>query len=284
MIPVHNGEAYVAEAIRSVLGQTRPVLECIVIDDGSTDATAETVRQFAGVTYIRQEQAGVSAARNHGARVARGDLVAFLDHDDVWEPTKIERQAANFGDPAAFLCMCGHTVIDADGAALETRRMGPVDRLLGGLLLFDGTPTLSCSSTGVARRERLLAMGGFDEGLSISADWDFLIRALLEGKVVYVDEPLVRYRVHGSNMSRKLGAMETDMRQVFDKAFAHPALPEDLRRRRREAYGRMYRMLAGSYRDAGELRPAARTFVAAVRHDPRVAVELVGRPRRRARR
>ncbi len=69
VIPVHNGAAYVAEAVRSVLGQTRPPIECLVIDDGSTDGTAEAVRQFGDeVIYVRQDQAGPSAARNRGAR------------------------------------------------------------------------------------------------------------------------------------------------------------------------------------------------------------------------
>src|SRR5947209_2263946 len=93
VIPVRNGAEYIADAIRSVLDQTAPPLECLVIDDGSTDATPEIVRSFGTrVAYVCQSHAGVSAARNHGARRARGELVAFLDHDDVWLPTKLERQ------------------------------------------------------------------------------------------------------------------------------------------------------------------------------------------------
>src|SRR5439155_617666 len=87
VIPVHNGADYVAEAVRSTLNQTRAPIECLVIDDGSNDATAEVVREFGDdVAYIRSERQGVSAARNRGARLARGGLIGFLDHDDVWLP------------------------------------------------------------------------------------------------------------------------------------------------------------------------------------------------------
>jgi hypothetical protein len=170
--------------------------------------------------------------------------------------------------------------VDADRHALQVKRLGPIDELLEGMLLFDGTPTLSCSSTGVVRRAPFLASGGFDHALSMSADWDLLWRNLIEGKVAYVDDPLVLYRVHGSNMSRHIAVMEGDMKRSFAKAFAHPALPAELRTRRRQAYGRLYRMLAGSYRDQRRLRDAARALALAVRHDPGVALEAARKARR----
>src|SRR5947209_9383646 len=87
VIPVFNGARFLAGAIRSVLGQSHRPIECIVVDDGSTDATPETVHEFGrDVTYVRQHRAGVSVARNHGMALARGHLIAFLDHDDAWLP------------------------------------------------------------------------------------------------------------------------------------------------------------------------------------------------------
>ena len=88
------------------------------------------------------------------------------------------------------------------------------------MLTFDGTETVSCSSAGLMRREELLKIGGFDPALSVSADWDLLFRMALAGAPAYVDEPLVRYRVHGSNMSNDIAAMERDMTYAFGKAFA----------------------------------------------------------------
>lgn len=280
VIPVFNGADYLESAIRSVLAQTRPVAECIVVDDGSTDATADVAQSFSSeVTYVRQPaRSGVSAARNRGATLARTELVAFLDHDDAWEPPKLERQLPLFADPGVTLAVCALRVVDAAATELEIKRLGPTNGLVPGMLMFDGTPTLSCSSSGIVRRDRFLQMGGFDERLSMSADWDLLLRMLLEGKIAYVDEPLVLYRVHGGNMSRRVELMETDMRRSFAKAFTNPALPAELQERRRQAYGRLYRMLSGSYRDHGRFRDAARMLALAVRNDPKVLVELARRP------
>ena len=286
VIPVHNGQQFLAEAIRSVLEQSRPALECIVIDDGSTDATADLVRGFGDdVVAVHQPRSGVAAARNRGAELARGELLAFLDHDDVWLPSKLERQVAALGRQDAAIALCAMRVVDRAGATLGIRRLRARDDLVAGMLLFDGTELVSCSSTGLVRRSAFLAIGGFDQHLSMSADWDLLLRMLLDGPVAYVDEPLVLYRQHGTNMSRDIGAMELDMTYAFGKAFAGGRLPDALRARERSAYGRLYRMLAGSYRDAGRRGDAARMLVQGVRRDPALVIELVRRPtaiRRRA--
>jgi glycosyltransferase involved in cell wall biosynthesis len=278
VIPVHNGAAYVAEAIRSVLGQTRPPVECLVIDDGSTDATPQVVREFGDdVRHVRLDRGGVSAARNRGAQLATGNLVGFLDHDDVWLATKLERQVGTLEDQDATLVLCAMDVVDEHGSVQTTKRLRACEDLLTGMLTFDGTETVSCSSTGLVRRDELLRMGGFDSLLSVSADWDLLFRMLLAGGVAYVDEPLVRYRVHGANMSRDIEAMERDMTYAFAKAFADPRLPQALRQRRRHAYGRLYRMLAGSYLQSGERTAAVRALARSLRNDPRIARELLRR-------
>ena len=246
------------------------------MDDGSTDATPEAVREFGrDVTYLRQQRAGVSVARNRGTALARGHLIAFLDHDDAWLPGKLERQLDLLARTEAPIALCATTVVDAHGHVLGTKHVRAREDLLTGMLMFDGTETVSCSSTGVIERDVLLACGGFDPALSTSADWDLLFRMLLEGPVAYVDEPLVLYRVHDENMSRSVRVMERDMRHAFDKAFADPRLPSGLYRRRRRAYARLYRMLAGSYRDSGEMPAAFHALGRAVLHDPSIVRELV---------
>jgi glycosyltransferase involved in cell wall biosynthesis len=281
VIPVHNGALYVAEAINGALSQTQPPIECVVIDDGSTDATAEVVRSFGtGVTYIRLERGGVSRARNHGAHVAHGELVAFLDHDDVWLPAKLERQIeALRARPEAMMALCAVEMIDAGGTPDGVKRLRPRENLITAMLTFDGTEIPSCSSTGLVRREWLLSGGGFDPALSTCADWDLLVRSLLDGGIAYLDEPLARYRVHDSNMSRNVGSIEHDMRYAFDKAFADPRLPAKVRGQRRYAYGRMYRMLAGSYRDVGDRNAMLRSLVRSLSYDPAIGFELLTRLR-----
>jgi glycosyltransferase involved in cell wall biosynthesis len=271
VIPVHNGQRYLGDAIASVLAQTREVLECIVVDDGSTDRTAEVAASFFDrVRYVGQSHAGVSAARNRGAELAAGELVAFLDHDDTWTARKLELQVEELGRRPAELALCAVAVVDAGGRRLRVQRLRYRSDLLTGMLTFDGTSTVSCSSTGLFRRASFIESGGFDPALSTSADWDLLVRSLLRGDVAYVDEPLVSYRVHDANMSRDVGLMERDMRRAFAKTFGDPALPEAHRRRRRQAYAGLYRMLAGSYRDTGRWSEMARTGARALGYDPAI--------------
>jgi glycosyltransferase involved in cell wall biosynthesis len=95
IIPAYNVEVFLSETIVSVLKQTYPVDEVIVVDDGSTDRTADIAESFDGVVHvIRQDNAGASFARNRALRHASGDIIAFLDADDLWEPHKLERQIA----------------------------------------------------------------------------------------------------------------------------------------------------------------------------------------------
>ncbi len=109
VIPAYNCEQYVARAICSVLDQTRPVSEIIVVDDGSTDGTADVIRSFGDqVALIQQTNAGVSAARNTAIRAAKGDWIAFLDADDEWLPDKIERQTALHSRNPDLMWMTGN--------------------------------------------------------------------------------------------------------------------------------------------------------------------------------
>ena len=115
IIPTYNYGRFIAETIESALGQTLLPHEVIVVDDGSTDETAEVVASFGErVRYIYQENAGVCAARNRGVAASSGDLIAFLDADDIWEPTKLEKQAAKFADPDVGLVHCGMREFDSD--------------------------------------------------------------------------------------------------------------------------------------------------------------------------
>lgn len=274
VIPVHNGERYIECAIRSALAQTHAVCECIVVDDGSDDATARIVATFGdAVTYVRHPtRLGVSAARNEGMLQASGEFIAYLDHDDEWLPAKLERQLAAVAESGAALALCAVQVVDAAGEEVAVKRLDPMPTLVEGMVMFTAQ-LVSCSSAGLIRRDALKTMGGFDERLSMSADWDLLMRMLLERSVVYVDEPLVRYRVHGSNMSGDVSLLERDMRRALQRAFAHPHMPDAVFDEKRAAYGRLYRMLTGSYRDAHKYRDAARTLACASFYDRSVLGE-----------
>jgi len=130
IVPTFNRAGWVASTVASALAQTRPPLEVIIVDDGSTDDSEAAVRAIGGpVRYLRQANAGVAAARNAGAREARGDFLAFLDCEDLWEPEKLEVQLALFAThPEVGWCITGCTVID-----LENR---PVSGPQGWLRVF----------------------------------------------------------------------------------------------------------------------------------------------------
>src|SRR5689334_4764378 len=116
VIPTYNYGRFIDEAIRSALAQTQPPMEIIVVDDGSTDDTKDVVATFGDkVKYVRQENAGVCAARNRGVAESSGDLIALLDADDVLEPTNLEKQSARFDeDERVGFVHCGVREFDSD--------------------------------------------------------------------------------------------------------------------------------------------------------------------------
>ena len=122
VIPVRNGEHFLAEAIESTLGQSRPPLEVIVVDDGSSDSTSEVAQAFGSrVRYIPQPPLGVAAALNCGVDLARGDLLAFLDADDVWRNDKLELQLDAFRSRVELDAVFGHLAnVDGSGESRET--------------------------------------------------------------------------------------------------------------------------------------------------------------------
>jgi glycosyltransferase involved in cell wall biosynthesis len=280
VIPAYNAERFLAAAIESVLAQTFADLEVIVVDDGSTDGTASVVESYGQrVTYIRQANSGVAAARNRGIAASTGAYVGFLDADDTWLPHKLDRQLSALREhPTHHACYSSFLVVDL---RLEPLRVQPSPRsgpLLEDLLLIGnvvGCPTVICE------RALFERAGGFDPELSQCADWDMWIRLGLLTDMLYLDEPLASYRQHADNMSRDIPRYERDAFRVLDKAFEHPELPVTLRSRRNEAYGRMYLVLAGSYYHAARYRDSLRCAARALALHPLQATYLLGFPVRR---
>jgi glycosyltransferase involved in cell wall biosynthesis len=254
VIPTYNHARFVGQAIESVLSQTLPAHEVIVVDDGSSDNTQEVLNPYASpVRVVRQQNQGVAAARNNGARFATGDFLAFLDADDVWLPRKLELQAARFGgkhEPG--LVHCGVEDINDAGLPLCRHLDGLEGRVATDLLLFRRPVILGGGSGIVIPRAVFEETGGFDTQLSTSADWDLFYRIASRYEVGFVAEVLLQYRLHGSNMHGNVRAMERDMLLAYDKAF-NAADPE-LYRLRRRCYGNLHAVLAGSFFSARQYR------------------------------
>jgi glycosyltransferase involved in cell wall biosynthesis len=266
IIPVYNGERFLAEAVHSALSQTHRDVEVIVVDDGSTDGTPDIISRLGSlVRPLRQPNQGVAAARNAGIAVARGRFVAFLDADDVWLPHKLERQLALLeSKPSLGAVGSGFLVTDEQLQTLAEDIPPTCD--LAAILLLRTNGGLF-SSTMVARTEILSRLGGFDTRLSTSADWDLVARLAAHYEVASVPEALVLYRQHGTNMHGNVPRTEEDMRLAMGKAFTDP---QDRRVAclRSRAYSNMFRMLSGSYWYAGNPCGALRCGLLAVRWRP----------------
>jgi glycosyltransferase involved in cell wall biosynthesis len=284
VIPAFNAARHLAAALQSALAQTTGEPELIVVDDGSSDGTAQVAAAFGPkVRLLRQENRGVAAARNRGLEAASGRWVALLDADDLWLPAKLERQLAALHGRSGSVCYTAIAMVDEAGRALEDLdwRAEPAVSLET-LLLRNGIA--GGASSLLAERDALRAAGGFDPALSLCADWDLWIRLALRHSFVHVPEALTVYRRHGGNMSRSAALLERDTLQLLRKAFASQELPAAARRLEARAYGHNYAVLAGSYLHAGRRREAVRCARAAVARDWRQVPRIAGFPLRALRR
>jgi glycosyltransferase involved in cell wall biosynthesis len=194
VVPVFNGERYLAEALDSMLGQTYSPVEVIVADDGSTDGTRAVVEGYGGrVRYLHQPNQGHGAARNLGLVAAEGEFVAFLDADDLWHPEKLERQMVRFrARPELDACV-----------TLVRNFRSP--ELGGGEEIDDGPVPGYRSGTLLARRALFEAVGHFDTALRFGNDTDWFLRVADHGaEVELLPEVLLHRRLHGANRSIRL--------------------------------------------------------------------------------
>src|SRR5579864_4035829 len=203
VIPAHNCGRFVAEAIDSVLAQTRPPEEIIVVDDGSTDDTRERVAPYVDrVRYIHQRNGGVASARNAGIRAARGSHIAFLDGDDRWLPHKLEKQLqALAANPGAQWVHADMLFWDDETGALTPSPPYGRERFVGScyreFFWWCGVNT----STVVVSRRCLDEVGIFDEHIPgrWGEDLELWLRIVRKFPLIYVPEPLIHYRRHGTN-------------------------------------------------------------------------------------
>ncbi|MDA8139771.1 MAG: glycosyltransferase [Desulfobacteraceae bacterium] len=202
IIPTFNRAAWVKQAIDSVLAQTYSRFELIIVDDGSTDTTPELLATYGHrMTTIYQDNAGVSAARNHGIREADGELIAFLDSDDYWLPDKLAAQVSYFSDhPTAMICQTEETWIR------NGRRVNPKLRHQkhGGMIFEKSLPLCLISPSAVMLRRSLLdEVGLFDESLPACEDYDLWLRITWKYPVGLIDTPLIVKRGgHPDQLSR----------------------------------------------------------------------------------
>ncbi|MGQ0543113.1 MAG: glycosyltransferase family 2 protein [Blastocatellia bacterium] len=269
VIPTYNYARFIAEAIDSVLAQTYPISEIIVVDDGSTDGTEDVVRRFGErVRYIKQKNAGVCAARNNGVEKSSGELIAFLDADDTWLPEKIEKQVEKFtGNKEIGLVHCGMREFDSGtGETIMLRLEGGEGWLAEDMVLWEKPVVNVSGSIIVVSRKAFYDVGRFDTELKVGEDWDFCYRVAKLYKVGFVPEALVNYRNHGVNAHLNVSEMERGMSRFYEKAFRTGGA--DVLKLRRKAYGNFHRVLSGSYFRAGNYFEFSRHAIISILYRP----------------
>lgn len=211
IIPTYNYGQFVCDAVDSVLAQTYPDVECVVVDDGSTDDTVERLARYGDrIRIISQENRGLSGARNRGIAEATGDYLAFLDADDRWSPNKTADQLLYMRAERFDASVCVHPTLDW---------------WHGQPLAFSDCCFISpgFGSTGVVHRSVFDEVGLFDETLRSVEDREMMLRITRNGRRIgVICGDYCAIRLHASNMSRNAERMEHNFQKVIDKAFSWP--------------------------------------------------------------
>ena len=208
VIPTFNRRDYLARAIESVMSQSFSAMECIVVDDGSTDGTAQWLHDtYPEVICVTQSQQGVSAARNHGIRLAKGDWIAFLDSDDAWYPDKLASQVnALSASPSSMLC---HT---NEHWYRHGKRVNPMKKhtKLGGSIFQACLDLCLISPSSVLiNKDFLRNIGGFNEQMPACEDYDLWLRITAQHSVLYLEQPLtIKYGGHADQLSQAHWGMD----------------------------------------------------------------------------
>lgn len=272
VIPAYNHGAYLEDTIASALAQSWRDFEIVVVDDGSSDNTREVVASFGdAVRYVWQQNRGMAGARNTGIREARGEIISFLDDDDLWKPSHLSQAlAALHGRPAAAACHTGWQIIDSAGVRLPqlSTRTVPPEQLCDALL--DGGFFPPCSVT--VRRFCFERLGMFDENLQGYADWDMWLR--VSGVYPFLGIPMVSvfYRVHGGGLSSNIDHMFTDSMKAVGKHFGPlEGDPATWPRERRRGYAMAYLNAALAYFQRDDLDHGRSYLATAFRLYPHMA-------------
>lgn len=272
IISTYNYARFLPEAIESVLAQTYPHQECIVVDDGSTDATRAVLAAYSGrLRVIRKEHRGISSARNAGIAVAKGEFIAFLDADDWWEPQKLAIQSQFLAqNPDIGAVGCGAALFGRSrekiGESIPARcgdKLADNLRAIAQRKLWLG----GSASGAMVRRAVLHDVGVFDEQLMAAEDWDLWLRISAKHRIHNLPELLTNIRRHGTGMFRNVRLMEENQWLVYHKAVAlWPGVIDQPIRRRMQAL--ILADAGGEAVTAGNYRLALRYYLRSLCRQP----------------
>ena len=225
VIPTYNRWPLLARAVESVLEQTQPATQILIVDDGSTDNTDKHLKTRFGsrITLLKQTNQGVSCARNAAIKQADGDWIALLDSDDEWLPAKLEKQRQAVADVEDAVLVHSDEIWIRNGTRVNA---GKKHQKRGGCIYEHCLP-LCCISPSAAliNKKVLLQLGGFDENLPACEDYDLWLRLCANYPVIYIDEPLLnKYGGHDDQLSTKYWGMDRFRIIALEKILASNCL------------------------------------------------------------
>ena len=277
VLPTYNRGDFVKEAIQSVLAQTWIDFELIVVDDGSTDHTAEVLQEFSSLVSLRLENnSGVSRARNFGIAQARGRYICFLDSDDLWTSKKLETQVRWMeARPDCQVCYTDEVWIR------RGVRVNAMDkhRKYSGDIFERCLPLCIVSPSSVLMRlEMLEKIGGFDETMEVCEDYDLWLRMALEHAFDFIEEKLIVKRGgHDDQLSRRHWGMDRHRVYALDKILANPKLSGVRRDRAIETLRHKCQVLIKGYVKRGKTEDARYYQLLMDKHMPSLKCEGGGR-------
>lgn len=249
IIPVYNAEKYIQETLKSVYNQTYQHFEIIIVNDGSKDSTPKLLDKLNDdrITVIHQENKGVSTSRNNGIKQAKGDYIAILDADDVWESECLEKKIAFLDHNLDYDYVYSNSYTgNANAEKVEITKVEPDTNILDDTLLWIGEVIPAPCSNLVFRKTIIDTYNiSFDPHLSTAADQDFCIQLASQCKGKLINEPLVIYRVLPNSMSRNINVMEQDHLYVYKKAVKNKKFRSFWFKQK--CFSNLYLILAGSF-------------------------------------
>lgn len=269
IIPAYNAMRYLPKTLDSVLQQTFSDFEVLIINDGSSDTIIEWGAKITDtrVQLTTQSNQGVSAARNAGITMMQGEYIAFLDADDLWESTHLEKQVSYLNNhPAIGVVYTWTQLIDECDRATGRLFASQAEGTIWQELLENDV--ISTGSSAMVRRCCLDSVGGFDTELAHAEDLELWLRIAQRYQIGVIKEPLTMYRQHPDNTTKNREKMLYGLRMVFEKAFA--TVPIEMLYQRNRAYASVFLGFAWLAIDDGDTKQAERYRKQAYLHHPQV--------------